>query len=214
MQPPTLFQIQLVNMKTLKTMTRQGFEEPLEVEIFEHLPGEDDILTLPGDLLFTYRSGRLISLLIAWATECKISHVATVVDEGGYIAEALSFGLECEHISKYRYQHFYYVIRLSEGAEKVAQIAKKETFQEERPRYGYGTIFSLFLSSVYQKLFRRRYSGMRVFGSADRLICSAFAARCLEAAGYENMDYYYISPCELAFHLGMPEKVFDKGHLY
>lgn len=200
-------------MKSLKTVTRNGFEKPLEVEIFEHLPGEGDILTLPGDLLFTFRSGRLISSLIAWSTDCQISHSAVVIDHGGYIAESLEMGLECEHISKYRYHHHYWIVRFKEG-HKIAEKAQREVFAEERPRYGYLTIFSLFLSSIYQKVFRRKYKGIRVFGNADRIICSAFQARVMEAVGYKNDSYHFASPCEVGWDAGLPESIFDEGHLY
>ena len=159
----------------------------------------------PGDLILTHGEG-WASALIRFGQGLRFrgpdrpyarwNHAAIVVDGGGGIAEALEWGVEYEHVSKYEGKE-YALVRLETSEERRAgMLAFAKSVLRTRPRYGYVTILCIALQLLFASGF--------VFARSGTAICSGFAAEVLirnhEIFGKEPL---VIMPADLARHFGV-----------
>lgn len=137
----------------------------------------------PGDFILTRRDGTFMGTCIRFfqdfrlpLRDAKWSHAALVIDERGYIQEALEFAVEIEHIEKYRdHEVMHYSPEMSEEDREQVVLFSKSVYAAKH-NYGYLTILSLVLSLLTGSSF--------VFSKAGTSICSGFVAEALTRAGY------------------------------
>ncbi len=139
----------------------------------------------PGDILLTRRKGwtsKLIQFGQAWRSVPEEeayshwTHAALIFTDNGFIAEALEWGVEYEHISKYR-DHDYAVVHFDFSQEDRNQIITYATsvLNARENGYGYITILAIALTMLT--------GWSLVFGTVGSAICSGFVAEALTRAG-------------------------------
>jgi len=166
------------------------YESGEEIEGYE---GGDFILTR-GEYwtskLIRFGQGLRTDKMYAWW-----NHAALVLNENGDIAEALSNGVVCNHISRYTSPACYLVkiTASDEDRRQMTAFAESVLTSPDRTEYGWLTILSITLTLL---------TGSRlVFGVAGTAICSGFVAEALVRTG-EIFDKppSHMMPADLAKH--------------
>lgn len=182
-------------------------------------PGELPEVTRAGDVFLTSGDYRLANKLkeiqgIAYAPEyAALGHMGCVQQDEGLISEALEFGVEAEHISKYR-DVFFAVINVNEPPEvRQKSVDFGWSVLEARPRYSYETIALMYVQLraawVAQKLglYRRPDNGFDfpvAFQRTGTAICSAYGAEWLKCQGkIWKAGTSYVMPAQVAWEYGV-----------
>jgi len=154
-----------------------------------------------GDFLLTrgdYWTSRLIQFGQGLRTDkryARWNHAVLVLNEQGDIAEALSDGVVCNHISKYTAPacHLVKITASDQDRSQMMEFAESVLRSCDRTEYGWLTILSIILTLL---------TGSRlVFGMVGTAICSGFVAEALVRTG-EIFDKpsSHMMPADLAAH--------------
>lgn len=176
------------------------------------LPGDNFEDLQPFDILLTRRLDTFMGKAIAFFDGGFFSHAAIGYKAPDFLAEALEWGVEVEHINKYQH-HFYTVIRLTDLTQAEKNDMQKfmdATLWANRNRYGYAIIASICLSCV---------TGLKIqFGdNTGSKICSGFDCMTLKS-GVRGIQFpvtpSFMTPNDMARYWRVPEpsKEMQKAH--
>jgi hypothetical protein len=138
---------------------------------------------IPGDIILTEIQGQgwiskavKIGAMMRYGRKSKFvkySHVALVIDDDGYLIEALSDGVRLTHISKYNGLFYVHIptgaFMSQEDREQVVNFAK--SVLDARTKYGWLTIVCLGIYCLT--------GGNFVFQRAGTAICSGLVCDAL-----------------------------------
>lgn len=125
---------------------------------------------------------------------CRVNHAALIVSGDGDILEALANGITPGNLSKY-HDNDYIVVRLKpEVTNDWARInMMRFANHAKNSKYDWIDIFSICLTVLTAGRFKI------MFGTANRMICSAFVATALLRTGFVfEKDANHIMPSDLA----------------
>jgi hypothetical protein len=126
------------------------------------------------------------------------NHVALVLDAEGNLGEALSAGVVRTNLSKYQGSD-YHLVRVECAAadrEQISAFAAAVLDSPNRTKYGWLTIFSLFLTLGF--------GSTLMIGKIGTAICSGFASEALVRMGaIFPRPPAYMMPADLAEHFSV-----------
>jgi hypothetical protein len=173
-----------------------------KMEIKSYKPGEVCTDLKPFDIILTRRLDGFMGKLIAMMDGGFYCHAAMGYDSDGFIAEALEWGLEVEHINKYT-EHYFAVVRILDLTEQEKRDMRgfmDSVIWAKRNRYGYGMIVAIALSCM---------TNMNImFGkNTGTSICSGFVCETLKAG--VNLVFpktpAFMTPNDMAEYFGVED---------
>lgn len=181
-------------------------------QVWSYAPGETMRDFQPFDILLTRRMDTFMGKAISFFDGGFFSHAAIGYGATGFLAESLEWGVEVEHINKYR-EHFYTIVRLpdlSKDEKDRMQDSMDSTLWNHDNAYAYPIILSILLRNV---------TGLPIrFGDKRGVkICSGFDCITLDD-GIEKLDFpeppAYMTPNGMArfFQIPQPSKDMQKYH--
>lgn len=172
-------------------------------EVWTFAPGQTFDDFQPFDIMLTRKLDSFMGKAIALVDGGFYCHANIGYKSPGFLAEALEWGVEVEHINKY-HSHFYAIIRLTDLSQEekdLMQAFMDSTLWANRNRYGYRIIASILLSSL---------SGLKIqFGdNTGSKICSGFDCMTLKS-GVKGIQFpktpSFITPNDMKKYWKVPE---------
>lgn len=189
----------ITEAQTIKHYAELG--RPYEVWTFA--PGQEIGDFQPFDIMLTRRLDSFMGKAIALVDGGFYCHANMGYKSPGFLAEALEWGVEVEHINKYQ-NHFYAIIRLTDLSQEekdAMQAFMDATLWANRNRYGYSIIAAILLSSI---------TGLKIqFGdNTGSKICSGFDCMTLKS-GVKKIQFpktpSFMTPNDMAEYFGVPQ---------
>lgn len=189
-----------------------------KIKVEYYPPGKLPTICRAGDVGLAagdYRLAKKIAEIqdIAYEPQyAAFGHMFCVQQADGLVSEALEFGVEAEHISKYR-NTFFAIVNVGEPLEVRSKAVEfGYSVLEARPRYSYETIALMYVQLraawLAQKLrmWRRPDNGFDfpiTFQRTHTAICSGFGAEWLRSMGKVwDRGTGYVMPARVAYEYG------------
>ncbi len=172
-------------------------------KVWTFAPGEEIPDFQPFDIMLTRSLESWMGKTIALVDGGFYTHAAKGYRSPGFLAESLEWGVEVEHINKYK-NHFYAIIRLTDLSQEekdAMQAFMDTTLWANRNRYGYMIILSILLSNLSR-------STIQFGDNTGSKICSGFCCMTLKS-GVKKIQFpktpSFMTPNGMAEYFGVPQ---------